>query len=183
LAITLAGLGVALGLPWLALLAEPPAHLWVGGAAIAFCILDCLDGDVARTGGRVTELGAYADFLVDLVYRVAFYAAIGMLYDRQGDPGPGALSGAAIGIGAAALALIARACRLYAARGARGRGASQNAAGAALYAFLSGLDHLLPVLLIAAGAAGRLDWLLAWIAAYSAGDLVVTQLSILRRLR
>jgi hypothetical protein len=49
-------------------------------------------------------------------------------------------------------------------------------------AFLSGLDHLLPVAVLVFGALGRIDWVLVWLFAYSLGDFVQTQPGVWKRL-
>jgi phosphatidylglycerophosphate synthase len=162
----------------------------VGALGVVFCILDCVDGDLARVTGRTSRLGAYADFITDIVYRIALYASIGLIVDRSPIAeslvpiGEGA--GLAVGLACVLFAVVARACRLYVeadgssaspARGTRDTGAS------VAIAFLSGIDHLLPIGVLAFGAAGRLDWLLAYLFVYSLGDLVLTQGVAWRRLR
>ncbi len=140
----------------------------VGLIAIAFCVLDCVDGDLARSTARVSARGAYADFLVDLLYRAALYAAIGILFAGY--------AGLALGLACATVALIARACRLYAP-------ATNAAAPGIMFSFLSGLDHLLPVALIVLGALDALSALVGYLILYSLGDFIVTQRSVLARLR
>jgi phosphatidylglycerophosphate synthase len=169
LAVTLAGAACALALPVAALLGAGPVA--VGLLAVAFCVLDCMDGDLARATGRVSRAGAYADFIVDLVYRCALYAAIGLLVGGIG---------LAVGLLCALFALLARAGRLYA------ETAQPAAAGAApgpLLAFVSGLDHLLPVAVIVLGALDALAPLLGYLLLYSLGDFVLTQRSVLARLK
>jgi phosphatidylglycerophosphate synthase len=167
LAVTLLGAACAVALPVLALLGWGSTALGVVG--IAFCILDCMDGDLARATDRVSARGAYADFLVDLVYRVALYAAVGFLWDGY--------AGLALGLACAAFALVARACRLYA------PAPQMEAPQGLLFSLLSGLDHLLPVALIVFGAFDALGALIAWLGLYSVGDFLVTQRSVLARLR
>jgi len=165
--VTALALVCALLLP---LLAWHGAVIAVGVLAVLFCVLDCVDGDVARVTGRVTRRGAYADFLADIVYRIALYASIGMLTDAL-----------ALGLACALLAITARACRLY--LGEEPGGEWRATPGAVAFAFLSGLDHALPIAVIVLGFAGRLEWLPAWLLAYSLGDFVATQGSAFRRLR
>jgi phosphatidylglycerophosphate synthase len=189
-AVTMLGLACALLLPWLATSGGASAWVCVGALGVVFCILDCVDGDLARVTGRTSRLGAYADFITDIVYRIALYASIGLIVDRS--PIAESLvpivegAGLAVGLACALFAVVARACRLYVeadgssaspARGTRDTGAS------VAIAFLSGIDHLLPIGVLAFGAAGRLDWLLAYLFVYSLGDLVLTQGVAWRRLR
>src|SRR5687768_9180226 len=84
-AVTLLGLVIALSLPFAAASGGADAWLIVGGLGVAFCILDCVDGDLARVTGRTSKLGAYLDFIVDLVYRAGLYSAIGIAADRARD--------------------------------------------------------------------------------------------------
>jgi phosphatidylglycerophosphate synthase len=187
-AVTMLGLACALLLPWLAITGGASAWAWVGALGVIFCILDCVDGDLARVTGRTSKLGAYADFITDIVYRIALYASIGLLVDRSQVVGSlvGEGAGLAVGLACALLAVVARACRLYVeadgSSASPARGTSDTAASVAI-SFLSGIDHLLPIGVLAFGAAGRLDWLLAYLFAYSLGDLVLTQAAAWRRLR
>ncbi len=49
-------------------------------------------------------------------------------------------------------------------------------------AFLSGLDHLLPVAVLVLGVLGALDWAIVWLVVYSLGDFVLTQAAVWKRL-
>jgi phosphatidylglycerophosphate synthase len=180
--ITLAGLACALALPLLVL--NGGSGMVVAALAVVFCVLDCIDGNVARVSGRTSRNGAYADFVTDLVYRVALYLAIGLMAEAL----PGSFGGASLlGLGAALLAILARACRLYADAEVGVPGDSADAGplstGQKLFAFLSGLDRLAPPLLAAAVWAGHLPWLLAWLLAYSLGDFLSAQSEVLGRLK
>jgi phosphatidylglycerophosphate synthase len=167
LAVTLLGAICALALPWMAF--KGWGSTAIGLAAITCCVLDCVDGNLARATGRVSARGAYADFLADLVYRVALYAAVGFLWNGY--------AGLALGLACAALALIARACRLYAPP------PQDEAPPGRVFSFLSGLDHLLPIALIVLGAFDALGALVGYLVVYSLGDFLVTQRSVLARLR
>lgn len=190
-AVTLLGMACALLLPVAAIIGGADAWIAVGAIAVAFCVLDCVDGDLARVTGRATPRGAYADFLTDIVYRSTLYASIGILADHatahDAIAGLGMHVGLVVGLVCALLFIVARACRLYvdahtsnSASGAGGT-AGPTIAGVAV-AFLSGLDHLLPLGVLAFGAIGRIDWLLAYLFVYSLGDFVLTQCAAWRRL-
>src|ERR1700750_910950 len=84
-AVTLLGLAIALVLPFAAAAGGAQAWASVGALAIAFCVLDCVDGDLARVTGRSSRRGAYLDFVVDLAYRTGLYSAIGVVADRGRD--------------------------------------------------------------------------------------------------
>ena len=189
-AVTLLGLAIALALPFVAATAGSNAGAAIGALAVAFCVLDCVDGDLARVTGRSSAQGAYLDFVVDLVYRAGFYAAIGIAADATRDASGiaalGAYGGDVAGVACALTAILARACRLYV--GGGGHGADRPQApptvrgGDVAIAFLSGLDHLLPVAVLVLGLLGALDWAIVWLVAYSLGDFVLTQATVWKRL-
>ena len=185
-AVTLLGLAVALALPFAAVNGGAHAWLIVGVLGVAFCVLDCIDGDLARVTGRASKAGAYLDFIVDLVYRVGVYSAVGIAADGARDAAGvdslGSYAGIVAGLLSALLAILARACRLYADAHVRDRSDAAARSGSAAFAFVSGLDHLLPVFVLAVGALASLDWVLVWLLAYSLADFVQTQASVWKRL-
>lgn len=185
-AVTLLGFACACVLPFAAVSGGPHGWLLVGALGVVFCVLDCIDGDLARVTGRASTHGAYLDFAVDIVYRVSMYASIGIVADRIRESATGAAgdqTGLVAGLVCALLAVVARACRLYAdASAAAKRGGSHPTENGVAMAFLSGLDHLLPIAVLALGAIGRLDWALLWLFAYSLADLLQTQASVWKRL-
>jgi phosphatidylglycerophosphate synthase len=188
-AVSLLGFAIALALPFVAAAYATQAWLAVGVLAIAFCVLDCVDGDLARVTGRSSKRGAYLDFVVDLAYRAGFYAALGIAADAMRGahaiPALGAHGGVVAGLACALIAILARACRLYVDGGGHGADrppSQQPVSGFDAAAFLSGLDHLLPVAVLLLGAVGRLDWAIAWLIVYSLGDLLQTQAVVWKRL-
>ncbi len=106
-AVTLLSLGLALLLPGLALLGG-----WRGaGAVVAACfvfqVLDCVDGNVARTTGRHTRVGGMLDGLSTMLFWAAYFIAVGVL--AQGEPqGLFARHGRELGLGLALLLLVQR---------------------------------------------------------------------------
>ena len=176
-AITFAGLILTLCLPLLAL-SGSHAYLWVGLAAISFSILDCVDGNIARTTDSVSRLGHYADFLTDIIHRATLYLAIGLL-------APMPLQAPLWLLGAALLAILARLCRVYLDH--RFPAADVNTERGLhppyLVAFISGLDGLTPLLLIITGWLGGVEWLVYWLCFYSLLDFAHTQFNAMARLR
>lgn len=184
--VTWAGLVLALLLPLFALAPQMPAALLVAIGAILFLLLDCVDGDLARLSGTASRRGAYLDMMADLVFRCAFYLAIGLLAWRAG----GSIAAPVIGVLSAWAALAARWSRAWLtsempgepdayfdpARTARRKPADY------LFFFLTGLDQLFPLLLLFAAWSGRLSQLVWFIAAYSLLDFAATQISVWRRL-
>jgi phosphatidylserine synthase len=189
-AVTLLALACALALPWIAWFSGADAWPAVALLAIVFCVLDCVDGNVARVMGRASMRGAYADFTVDNVYRVALYAALGMMIDAAerlpGHAGESLWNGNALAVGlvCAWLAAGARLSRLYVQRDALKRGpraespgrpAQRAARGLTVHGVVSGIDHLMPLVILALGYMGVLPWILAYLLVYSAADFVHTQ--------
>lgn len=179
-AVTLLGLGLALALPLLAWRTGPAAWWAVGAGAFLFSVCDAVDGDLARCTRGGSVFGAWLDGQVDLVYRVGAYAAVGIM--------AGALPGSVLaGFNTVALALFSATLVLLA-RLARQAVSPPPAAGwpgwsawrMTVPGFISGLDHLLPLLVLAFGAAGRLDWLLCWLVGYSLLDYADAQWQALR---
>jgi len=187
--VTLVGMAMAFALPLLALFAGGHAHVGVAVLAIGFVILDCVDGNIARVTATASKSGHYLDFLTDIVFRVALYAAVGILADREVAGVLGG-QGLALGLLAALLAIVGRLSRVFTrqlspgdvyAPAGDGEGPKGFVDGVLLPA-LSGLDRLLPLLVLAANWWGGLGWVILWLVAYSAADLAYTQYAVFRRL-
>jgi phosphatidylglycerophosphate synthase len=185
--VTVVALALVLCLPALALRGSV---LQVGLVAIVIAVLDCVDGNIARATGTTSRVGHYLDFLTDILFRIAFYGSIGLLVDTD-RTAPAWIGGWGLGLGIAAafLAVGARLCRVYAERFAGevayARPESPKEAGGILryaFPFVSGIDPLLPLIVLAAGWLGALHWVIAWLVGYSALDFLYTQYAVLRRL-
>ena len=112
-AVTLAALPVALAMPLAALLLPPgAAALATVLLAVAFQILDCADGGLARATGRSSSKGAALDFVIDMAQWGLFYTSIGIVADRMAgtDEGTG-LFWTVVAVAAAWLRLYARVVR------------------------------------------------------------------------
>ncbi|WP_067218919.1 CDP-alcohol phosphatidyltransferase family protein [Stappia indica] len=112
-AVTLAALPVALAMPLAALLLPPgAAALATVLLAVAFQILDCVDGGLARATGRSSSKGAALDFVIDMAQWGLFYTSIGIVADRMAgtDEGTG-LFWTVVAVAAAWLRLYARVVR------------------------------------------------------------------------
>jgi phosphatidylglycerophosphate synthase len=109
-AVTTLGLVVALLLPVTASLGGSLAYLWVGGLAIVNHVLDCLDGNIARTTGRSSRVGALYDGFCDLAFWVLYFLAIGILVQMSGR-GLMAEHAVALALGLAILVLLHRELR------------------------------------------------------------------------
>ncbi len=187
--VTVWALLLALALPWLAL-APLPWAIWgvaVGGALFIF--LDCLDGDMARTAGRVSERGAYLDFIADLIFRQMFCLALGLLVQAEATGGPWLVAhGPVIGLGAAAFSSVARCCRLHSERQSDDNEIyARHLEGKyglfdRIFFFFCGLEFLLPVLVIIFGLWQHLYLVLSGVFFYFMLDFVVTQYFVWRKL-
>nr|VFJ64901.1 MAG: Phosphatidylglycerophosphate synthase [Candidatus Kentron sp. FW] len=189
-AVTLVSLSIALVMPLAAILDQPwHGAYWVAVLGFIFVILDCVDGDMARTAGRSSALGAYLDFIVDIIYRLMFYLALGILVERQAAEGTFLFGhGVPMALFAVVAALMARASRLYREResGRIETHAQSNTGKYSLpdriFSFFSGIDYLFPLFLLIAYPVGGLNYLLLGIVVYSLLDFSTTQFSILKHL-
>lgn len=109
-AVTTLGLAVAFLLPLAAWLGGSVAYVSVAGLAIVNHVLDCVDGNIARTTGRSTRTGALYDGFCDLVFWVLYFLAIGILVQMSG-PGPVAEHAVILALGLAILVLLHRELR------------------------------------------------------------------------
>lgn len=139
--------------------------------ALAFNVLDCADGSLARATGRSSLAGRYLDFAADIFYRSVAYACYGFVADRLW---PGAtFPWLAVGLCCGLLATYTRVNRIYAQKlfpagpGGSGR---RPSSGELAFAMLSGIDTLLPLIAFAAWWAGALWLALAWFLIYTSAD-------------
>ncbi|QGZ34760.1 CDP-alcohol phosphatidyltransferase family protein [Stappia indica] len=183
-AVTLAALPVALAMPLAALLL-PPGFAVLGTVllAVAFQILDCADGGLARATGRSSSKGAALDFVIDMAQWGLFYTSIGILADRM-------VAADGTGFFWTPLALAAAWLRLYArvARDARPASPAADAApppqeaqpgGFVVLAerALAGMSGALPIFLGIAALAGALPAMVVFVLVYAlldVGDAVWT---------
>lgn len=185
--VTVFSLLMSFALPFVALKAGHTAHLTVAMLAILFVILDCVDGNIARVTKTASKSGHYLDFLTDIVFRIGLYAAVGILADREA----GSLAwmdgqGLALGLLAALISIVGRLSRVFTRQlspgdvydAPEGQGFIDRFALPAL----SGLDRLLPLLVLGADWWGGLRWVILWLLAYSAADCAYTQYAVFRRL-
>lgn len=83
-AVTGLSLLLALAMPLAALEVGARAYLAVGLLAVAVHVLDCLDGNIARTSGKTSAPGALFDGFTDHAFWVLYFATLGLLVDGQG---------------------------------------------------------------------------------------------------
>lgn len=173
--LTLAGL---LCLPVMALAAWslPPgtAVVVVSILALAFNVLDCADGSLARATGQSSLSGRYLDASADLLYRAIAYGCFGLIADHLA---PGAsFPWVAVGLCCGFLATYARLNRIYAATlmaGGAPSGGGRRSAFDIGFSFLSGLDSLLPLIALLAWLMGALPLAMLWFLLFTTGDTIV----------
>lgn len=187
-------LGNALFLPLMVVVAfvfdSGAALITVCLLAIAFGILDCVDGSLARTLGMQSLEGRYLDSVIDIAARVCLYSSLGHI----SDVGEGAtdalaplqLNWLAVSLIAAWIATFSRLCRIYRqlirAHSKQSTIAHGRLSGLILSAF-SGIDHALPFIALLCWLLNLLPQLILWLVCYSLLDLVYTQYTIIRSLR
>lgn len=184
--VTLFSLLLTLSQPVCLLLETPASYLYLGIICYVFNILDCVDGDIARTTDTYSRLGQYSDFQVDVAHRIMTYITLGLLLQLQPDTIVPVLQHYALLIASIAclLAVGARLSRLYVAVTFNTLNTvtkqTKNPSfivklEKAIFSFLSGLDFCLPVLILIAGIFDKLPWLLIWLLIYSTMDFIYTQ--------
>lgn len=132
--------------------------------AVAFQVLDCTDGSMARVTGQGSALGARYDFLVDMFQWGLLYCAIGILADRMVD---GGTFWTMVGFAAAWLRLFARVCNDTVPDDEE-RAPDQDSAWTLMWA-LNGLSGLIPFMLLL----GPHVWLaVCFVLLYSIGDVI-----------
>ena len=171
MAVTLSSLAIAFLM--LAAAARGGAHAWLAVAALGFVyhVLDCVDGNMARTTGRTSRLGAIVDGTCDMAFWCLLLISLGLLVARAG----GGLFGDHAVEFALALCVL-----LLLNRQTRDNFAVQNAvpsyfravrparipAGQWLLIGVTGLEFGYVFAIAAGGALGALDRVLAGIGAY-----------------
>ena len=163
----------------------------VCGLAIAYCILDCTDGTIARLTNRQSDFGHYLDFVGGTLYRAVLYGSLGYISTRGGVAWAdgGLLFG--VLIIAAWIAVFSRLCRVYAE--SRLFRKPQAAAWAArtwfdrlydsIFSVLSGVEGLLPIAVPICWWNGWMRPLILVILFYWLLEGVYTQATILWRVK
>jgi phosphatidylglycerophosphate synthase len=182
---------LSLSLPLLAAGLDDGAAYVIAAVAFTCMVLDCADGNLARATNSASDRGAYVDFLADIVYRVCMYFAIGWLA-AGGAAAPftngDALTAAVL---AACVTLGARLCRFRQGRAvaltfySATHAARTGALGVLeryAFPFVSGLDRLLPIFVVAAALSGGMGWLAAWLLLFAAVDFIYTQIVVIQRI-
>jgi phosphatidylglycerophosphate synthase len=159
--------------------------LAVAAAGVVFHVLDCLDGDMARTLGVASELGRIVDGLVDQLFWILLLLATGLLVSRAG--GPLADVAVPLALGVALLALLNRQTRDNYARYSGGEPVQASprpdriTAGHALRIGLGGLEYLYAPAIAFAALLDQLHTLLIAMLVYAAGTFVIAMAMVFRK--
>lgn len=169
--VTLFALGVAIAMAGLAWRGGAHAYLVVAGLGFAYHVLDCVDGNMARTLGRTSRLGGILDGTVDMTFWCLLLFSLGLLVEHEG----GGVFGdraVAFSLGLCVLLLLNRQTR--------DNFAAQNAVETyfrptmperlgpgdwAMIAFV-GLEFAYVIAIAIGGLFGVLDWVLVGIGVY-----------------
>ena len=186
--VTLLSLIVVLSLPVYVLMDWPSAHIYIAAAATGFMVMDCVDGNMARVSGTANPQGRYLDFLVDTVFRLCLYGAIGLLaMDGETTDSIGYIL--ALAICAAWLVTASRLLRDYAA-------SLMETAESKIFPevshnqrfldycffFFSGVDFLTPLLVFVFAYFSLLPVLVFWLLAYAVIEFCYTQFLVWQKL-
>ncbi len=187
--VTLVSLTLGLALPLIAIYGGREAVWIVAVSATAWMVLDCVDGNIARVTNTSSLAGRYFDTATDVAFRGCFYIAIGILIDAGTGKGH---SGLATCLAAGYATMAARFCRFYY-DGLSGTdvyseepeqsGATHLTPARCLFAFLSGIDRLLPLMVFFAAYWHHLSWISWFLLIYGLGDFALSQFGISQSLR
>ena len=187
--ITYVGMLASLSLPIIAYTGY--AHSYTVILLVAFAVLilimDCVDGNIARTAKQSSEFGAFLDMFGDLIYRGCLYLAIGILVHytmaQHNWLQTHAISICLLSLWITSIARISRE-HIYNRQPATATTrVSMRPYLGPLVSFISGLDHFLPWLILIASFLDKLHYLLFWLLFYSTLDLLNTISMALNRLR
>ena len=108
--VTLLSLGIALTMTFFAWRGGAGAYWVVAGLGFLYHVMDCVDGNMARTTGRTTKLGGILDGTIDMSFWCMLLFSLGLLVDHDGGGvlGPHAI---AFSLGIAVVLLLNRQTR------------------------------------------------------------------------
>jgi phosphatidylglycerophosphate synthase len=150
-------------------------HAFWAVAALGFCfhVLDCVDGNMARTAGRSSNLGGLIDGLIDMTYWALLFLSMGFLVEHAGG---GVLGDRAVafGLGLAVIVLLNRQTRDNFALNFSRSGATYFKSEIPerltlvdkLLIGVVGLENLYVFAIALGGVFGVLDWVLVGVGVY-----------------
>ncbi len=163
------------------LLAPAMAFTMILALALAYQILDCTDGLLARVTGQTSRFGHFCDLVADVAYRGIFYTSLGYVADRLA-PSTLPIDQATVLAFSAWLALFARLARSSAER-LSDLPQPEEAHRFTIFSFFSGLDTLCPLLALAAWSFGYSSAFVVWMLLFSLGDVAAALMDSAKRFR
>lgn len=106
-AVTTLGLAIAFGMPLAAVFGANSGCILVTSIALIIQVLDCVDGNIARTQKRPSKLGKMLDGICTLIFWVLYFITVGILVHNTSTNWIGH-HGLEIGLGIAVLFLVQR---------------------------------------------------------------------------
>lgn len=190
--VTLISVLITLTLPVAVILPRPFDYLFIGIISIIFNILDCVDGNIARMTGNITNLGQYSDFIADVIHRILLYITLGLIINSATVNDSYIFHPFVIASVSSLLAVTGRLSRIYfeskffmiESLPEKNIISGQfKKAENIVFSFISGIDSLLPVFIIVGGYFNKLSYVLLWVFLYSCLDFFYSQIRIIRNLR
>ena len=84
LAVTLSSGVLAVAMLIIAVRGGPNAYLGVAAIGFVFHVLDCVDGNMARTIGRPSRFGGLVDGFIDMSFWTLLFVSLGLLVRHEG---------------------------------------------------------------------------------------------------
>lgn len=150
------------------------SYLVVGCIATFILVLDCVDGNLARLNNETSDYGGFLDFFIDIIYKTTLYLAIAFLISSESVNALNLNFPFVYSYIAITSTLIARLCRMYPGMPQKTSKITTATSTDKTYSFLSGLDHLTPLLLIVSGYFSSIEYVLVWITFYAFCDMLIS---------
>jgi len=171
LAVTLLAGSIPVPMLALAWRGDPEAYLLIAVLGFLYHVLDCVDGNMARTTGRITTFGALADNLVGFIFWCSLFVSLGLLVEHSHPQWLGSY-GLELSMGCAILVLLNRQTRdVYTLLHQKTPLVDYSprprlSARQGMYAALVGLENLYIFAIILGGLYNALHWVLIGVAIY-----------------
>jgi phosphatidylglycerophosphate synthase len=181
---TVTGLAIliCIAMPPVALLLGSHAYLGVAAFCLAYLVLDCVDGNIARVSGSSSQMGQYLDSTAGKLYAITRTVALGIVAGYE-LPAVGMGGWLAVSLAAALLFVWGRESRQYF-KITTGGAADHFVAGSGRFKdIVLAFTELIPLGLLVLGPA-RLAWLVfVALCAFYTALFAYSQVRIIRKLQ